>query len=85
MARFIVRYRGPGPRPSDAVARVSALPGARVIEDAGRTLLVEGDEAELRSTLADESLWIVAPETTYPSPDPRRRVKRTGFSGGSIS
>ena len=76
MARFIVRYRGKGPRPESATARLAAIKRALVIEDTGRTLLVEADESELRSAFSDESEWIVAPEITYPQPDPRPKVER---------
>jgi len=74
MARFVVRYRGNGPRPADTIDRVKGMPGARILEDAGRTLLVEGDESKLRLVFSDESLWVVAPELTYRLPDPRRKV-----------
>jgi hypothetical protein len=74
MGRFVVRYRGRGPRPSDAVTRLETVTGARLIEDAGRTLLVEADEADLRSAFSEASLWVVAPEVIVPPPDPRHKV-----------
>jgi len=50
------------------------MKGARILEDAGRTLLVQADESVLRSLFSDESLWAVGPEMTYQTPDPHPKI-----------
>ena len=41
-ARFILRYTGTGPRPNAHVARLRQVPGAKVLRESDRMLLVEG-------------------------------------------
>jgi hypothetical protein len=73
--RFIVRFRGPGPKPPDVAERISALPGMQVLDDTTRMLLVEApEEARLRAAL-DPSLWVVSPERMYEIPPPRVKVR----------
>lgn len=77
MPRFVVRYRGSGQRPQDAVDRIGAVAGARVIDDAGPMLLVDAPrEDDLRAALDNPTDWLVAPEVTYPIPDTRKRIER---------
>jgi hypothetical protein len=76
MDRFIVRYRGRGPRPDDAVSRLASITGARLVEDTGRMMLVDADESPLREVFSDESQWVVAKEILYPRPNPGPRVER---------
>lgn len=76
MRRFILRYRGEGARPQDAVEKIRAIGGASVLEDSARMLLVEAPEQELRQALGSEADWIVAPEVTYEVPDTRKKVRK---------
>lgn len=69
----MLRYRGNGPYPAAAVRRIRAV--AKVVEDAGRMMLVEAPEQSLRSALGSDKDWIVAPEVVYEHPDPRARIK----------
>ncbi len=75
MARFIVRYRGKGERPPDAVKKVQGIAGAAVLEDSGRMMLVEAPEHALRTALASEDDWLVSPEVGYAVPDTRKKVE----------
>ena len=72
MARFVVRYRGTGARPNEAVERVKSIDGASVLDDTGRMMLVEAPEQALRSALAPDSDWVVAPEIND-ADQPKRR------------
>jgi len=76
MARFIVRYRRKGPKPDDAAERMARVPGTRVVEETERMLLVEGEEAAVRSAFPDAGEWLVEPEKVYSIPDPRPKVER---------
>ena len=76
MERFIVRYRGAGPKPEEDVRRIRALPTTTVIDDSPRMLLVAAPEAELRSLIASMSDWVLAPERTIKLPDPRPKPVR---------
>ncbi|MGI9121120.1 MAG: hypothetical protein ACR2G7_13545 [Acidimicrobiales bacterium] len=74
--RFILRYRGSGPKPAADVERVRSLRGVTVLDDsAARMLLIECDErppTEVAETLTD---WVVAPEQTFAVPDTRKRAR----------
>jgi hypothetical protein len=75
MPRFIVRYRGKGERPREAVERVQRIRGAAVLVDSGRMMLVEAAEQALRNALAPERDWLIAPEVIYSVPDTRKKVR----------
>jgi hypothetical protein len=60
--RFIIRYRGKGPRP--ATEHVSSL---KVIDDTSRMLLVEGHEDDIRNAYSTDD-WLVTPEVRVDSP-----------------
>jgi hypothetical protein len=75
VARFVVRYRGLGERPREAVKRIQSIPGAKILGDAGKMMLVEAPESELRTAMAAHPDWVVAPESTYDVPDPRKRIE----------
>ena len=77
MPRFIVRYNGNAPRPQDVVDRVRAIPGAAVVDDSGRMMLVDAPGADhVRAAVGSSDDWLVTPEKTYPVPDTRKRVLR---------
>lgn len=74
--RFIVRFRGQGAAPRDDVATVRAVPGARVLDESARMLLIE---APSRSALIEVEWlpnWVVAAETSVPLPDARASLPR---------
>lgn len=74
--RYILRYRGDGPTPSDDVARIQALPGIRVLDDSSpRMMLVEGSSTEFEALVKDLPDWILVPEQTVKLPDPRPRPR----------
>ncbi len=76
MARYIVRFRGKGPAPADHVARLCALPHAKMIDSSPRMLLLEAPESELKSLVASLPEWVMTPEEFVPLPDPRPRVEK---------
>jgi hypothetical protein len=76
MSRFIVRYRGKGPKPPAASDVARQAPGLRVVDQTSRMLLVEGPEEAVRSAFPSEEEWLIAPEQTYELPDPRPKVER---------
>lgn len=78
MDRFILRYRGSGPRPAETVERIRGLPNVTVLDDSPRMLLVEGLEGELRSLIESLSDWVMAPERMVPLPDPRPKPRQAG-------
>jgi hypothetical protein len=75
MTRFIVRHRGKGATPAAAAEVAARIPGIRVVDQTPRMLLLEGPEQAVRSAFPDEE-WLVAPEQTLDTPDPRARVER---------
>jgi len=77
VARFVIRYRGMGALPTSTIPRLTKA-RATLLEDAGRTLLVDGDEGCLKGMFSDPSLWVIVKESmrSRPSP-PRREIKRT--------
>lgn len=75
MPRFVVRYRGKGERPQDAVDKVGRIEGASVLEDSGRMMLVEAPEQALRNALTPQTDWMISPEISYSIPDVRKRVQ----------
>jgi len=77
MGRFILRFRGQGDAPARVAARLRALPAIDVIDDSGRMLLVEGEEAALRAALAGDD-WLIAPEREYSLAAARPRARRAG-------
>ena len=75
MARFVLRYRGRGPRPDADVERIAAVVGVEVLDDTPRALLVDGPAEALRTTLAELGRWAMSPERPVPLPDLRRRPR----------
>jgi hypothetical protein len=73
-ARFVLRYQGEGAPPRADLARVEALPGATVVDSTPEMLLVECEPEPLRQLVEALPSWVVAPEQTYPVPDPRERL-----------
>ncbi len=77
MGRFILRYRGPGQKPAEDVARVRELSEVRVLDDSSPRMLLVEAPAEAKGTLADALPgWLVSEEKTYRIPDPRPRPRK---------
>jgi hypothetical protein len=74
--RFIVRYKGGGPKPQADVERIRALPNATVLDDSPRMLLVAAPESELRSLIASMPDWVMGAEQIFKIPDPRPKPAR---------
>ena len=71
MGRFILRYRGQGPKPEGDVARLRSLPGASVIDASSpRMVLVEAPEEPLRRLVEQTDGWVMSTERTYDLPSP---------------
>ena len=79
MTRYVLRYTGTGPVPTDDVERVRTC--AHVIDTAGRTLLVEGSARRVRAMVAGLGDWVAAPETVVPMPPARPRVRPARHAG----
>jgi hypothetical protein len=76
MKRFILRYKGSGPKPQEDVARIRGLPHTTVLDDAARMLLVTAPEAELRALMGSLPDWVMSAEKTLTLPDPRPKILR---------
>jgi hypothetical protein len=74
--RFVVRFRGQGATPKDDVAIVRAAPGARVLDEGARMLLVEAPSRSALSEIEQLPNWIVVPETSVPLPNTRASLRR---------
>ena len=70
--RYVLRYRGAGPKPAADVDAARRLPGVTVVDDSAAKMLLVECEGEPATRLA-EALpeWVVAPEQTYAVPDTR--------------
>lgn len=75
MPRFIVRFRGTGPKPAGDVERIRAVPETTVLDDSGRMLLVEASEEELKTLIESMPGWMMTREQMIPLPDPRPRPR----------
>ncbi|MEO5680017.1 MAG: hypothetical protein ABIS47_10150 [Acidimicrobiales bacterium] len=83
MARFVLRYRGEGPKPDEDVARVVGLSDAVVIDSTSRMLLVECDPAPLETLVDALPDWVMASEQTFSLPDTRKSAVRPPDLPGS--
>ena len=69
MGRFIVRYRGAGPKPDEMVERIRALKNASIVDSSDRMLLVDGSEDQLRLLIGSSNDWFIAPVQSYELPE----------------
>lgn len=77
MSRFILRYRGTGPKPTVDVERIRALPSVTVLDDSSpRMLLVEAPQTELKALVDSMPGWIMTQEQMIPLPDTRLKPQR---------
>ena len=75
MARFILRFTGPGEIPRDDLARIRALSPSKIIDRSARMLLVEAPLDGIAQLLPDLSHWTMSPETFISIPDPRPKPR----------
>jgi len=80
MERYILRYRGSGPKPDCDVLRVEQEPETKILEETPRMLLVEGSKERIDDLVAGLPDWVASAEQTYALPDPRPRVEKTASS-----
>lgn len=74
-ARFILRYTGKGPIPDRDRRRIRDSPGARILDDSSRMLLVEAPEDTLADLMNSMPEWVSARERTIKRPDPRPKLR----------
>lgn len=74
-ARFILRYTGEGPIPAEDRERIRHSPGARILDDSSRMLLVEAPEDTMEMLINSMSDWVSARERTITRPDPRPKLR----------
>lgn len=75
-ATFILRFTGGGPAPEEDIERIRALDGARIVEVAGRMLLVEAPAEEIERLVGSLDGWVMSAERAVRRPDPRRRARQ---------
>lgn len=75
-ATFILRFTGEGPAPEEDIERIRALAGARIVEVAGRMLLVEAPADAIERLVGSLDGWVMSAERGVRRPDPRRRPGR---------
>jgi hypothetical protein len=74
--RFVLRYRGEGPKPDEDVARVHDLSDAVVLDSTSRMLVVEAEPEPLRDLVEALPDWVMGPDVAYEVPDTRKKVLR---------
>lgn len=73
MTRYVLRYTGEGPVPADEVEQVREA--AHVVDEHGRTLLVEAPRARVQTLVKQLPRWVASPETVLVLPPTRPVVK----------
>ena len=68
MRRYLLRYRGTGPRPSDVPGMIRPDDGLRLLEAFGDGYVVEGEKAAVDAFLGRLSGWFSAPVKQYGRP-----------------
>lgn len=75
MPRFILRYQGAGAMPQEDLGRVRGVPGAQIVDQSARMLLVDGVGEALTTAVEALPDWSCSPERIIPLPNPRPRMK----------
>lgn len=75
-ARFVLRYRGDGPKPDADVARIQGLADAAVVDSSPRMLVVEGEPEPLRQLVDGLPDWVMGEDRSYEVPDTRKKIER---------
>lgn len=72
MGRFILIFRGKGPKPIEDVERFRTLRNTTVLDDSSpRMILVEAPDTELKELVDTMLGWIIVQEKMIPLPDIR--------------
>lgn len=74
--RFVLRYRGDGPKPDEDVARLHELSNAVVLHSTSRMIVVEAEPETLRDVVDALPDWVMGPDISYEVPDTRKKVLR---------
>ena len=74
--RFVLRYRGEGPKPEADVARLEQLAEAGIVDSSGRMVVVEAKPGPLRDLVDALPDWVMGPDLPYEVPDTRKKVLR---------
>jgi hypothetical protein len=74
--RFVLRYRGDGPKPDADVARLQQLADAVIVNSSARMLEVEAEPEPLRDVVDTLPDWVMGPDVAYEVPDTRKKVLR---------
>ena len=74
--RFVLRYRGEGPKPDEVVEMVHDLTDAVVVDSTSRMLVVEAEPEPLRDLVDGLRDWVMGPDMGYEVPDTRKKVLR---------
>jgi hypothetical protein len=75
-SRFVLRYRGDGPKPDADVARLQELADAEIVNSSARMLVVEATPGPLRDLVDSLPDWVMGPDISYEVPDTRKKVRR---------
>lgn len=74
--RFVLRYRGDGPKPDADVAKLQELADAVIVDSSARMLVVEAKAKPLRDLVDALPDWVMGSDATYEVPDTRKKVLR---------
>ena len=74
MRRYIARFRGLGPSPSETVQRIKLIDGATILDESPRMMLIEAPDDSALRTVLDPSTWLLSEETFYDVPSPQEKV-----------
>jgi len=78
--RYIVRIPTDDPNREKGLGQLKGLPGAVVIDETPRMLLIEGKLLSVKNLLdavGSSSGWQVFPERSLVRPDPRPRIRKS--------
>jgi hypothetical protein len=75
-SRFILRYRGDGPKPAADVAKLEELEDLVIVNSSARMLEVEARPEPLRDLVDSLPDWMMGPDISYEVPDTRKKVRR---------
>jgi hypothetical protein len=76
MERFILRFRGSGPKPLQDVEKIYSVQSIHVLDDSSpRMLLVEAPRAALTKVISSMQDWIMSAEIGFQVPDPRPKPR----------
>lgn len=75
--RYILRYRGEGPIPSDHAERIRDIDGLNLIDSTPRMMLVEATgREELEQVVGALPEWVMSEERVVERPDPRPKIRK---------